>query len=210
MKFGLLFVICIISLICAVQANNTNQVINNIASTSNKNAVEQQRKMRQETDKKELNAFLNGKNLLKTVIKLLFGNVEETTATSRHVLSALVRVIDMLKNSFTQKARNSNTGFKAVVDDASVAALTMVKGVVKSVLNPDPLCAQRYMCEASSQIIREGREMAYLVAHAGAYASSYLLENQKGPQFNKSWEAARRGRSGDDCAKIYQCSHTEL
>ena len=35
------------------------------------------------------------------------------------------------------------------------------------------------------------------------YASSYLLENQKSSPFNNSYEAARRGRSGEDCAKLY-------
>jgi hypothetical protein len=50
------------------------------------------RKLRYEQDKKEVSGFLNTKNILKTVVKLLFGTTEESTATSRQVLNVLVKV----------------------------------------------------------------------------------------------------------------------
>lgn len=220
MKFSLLLLIGSLCVACVLASGSgattgatTGTKLNGIQAKSSAiiSSADQQRKMRQESDKKEIGAYLNGKNLLRAVIKLLFGNNEESAATSRQVLSVLVKVLDLLRNSFTQKARNSNSALRNAVDDASVAALTMMKGVVKSVLSPDVNCAQRFMCEASSQAAREGRELAYLVAQVGGYASSYLLENQKGPQYNKSYEASRRGRSGEDCAKLYaQCGHLDL
>lgn len=50
------------------------------------------RKLRYEQDKKEVSGFLNTKNILKTVVKLLFGTTEESSATSRQVLNVLVKV----------------------------------------------------------------------------------------------------------------------
>lgn len=52
----------------------------------------EERKFRYEQDKKEVSTFLNTKNILKTVVKLLFGTAEESTATSRQVLNVLVKV----------------------------------------------------------------------------------------------------------------------
>lgn len=51
-----------------------------------------ERKLRFEQDKKEVSGFLNTKNILRTVVKLLFGTTEESTATSRQVLTVLVKV----------------------------------------------------------------------------------------------------------------------
>ena len=205
MKFSLILLTGALCLACVFASGSVGSTVVKLNGAQPKSSAvtssEQQRKMRQESDKKEIGAYLNGKNLLRAVIKLLFGNNEESAATSRQVLSVLVKVLDLLRNSFTQKARNSNSALRTAVDDASVAALTMMKGksdkegktifsywlnfflistlndfflhpylitgVVKSVLSPDVNCAQRFMCEASSQAAREGREMAYLVAQVG-------------------------------------------
>lgn len=56
----------------------------------------EERKFRYEQDKKEVSTFLNTKNILKTVVKLLFGTAEESTATSRQVLNVLVKVSQYL------------------------------------------------------------------------------------------------------------------
>lgn len=111
----------------------------------------------------------------------------------------------MLKTSFGQRARSSTArGITDAFDDAAVAGVSMLKGYVKSVLAKDTPCSQKYICEASKDAVREGRELGYLVAQVGGYASSYLLENQKSSYtFNTSYEAARKGRSGEDCAKVY-------
>lgn len=43
-----------------------------------------------------------------------------------------------------------------------------------------------------------------------SYASSYLLDAQKASSFNNVYEASRKGRSGEDCAKLYTaCNETD-
>jgi len=55
-------------------------------SSNNKN-------YRSDQDTKEINAFLNSKNIFKTLLKLILGTNEEISATSRQVLNVLVKVI---------------------------------------------------------------------------------------------------------------------
>jgi len=188
-------------------------------SSGNEDAAQRQargydeRKYRYEQDKKEVGNFLNTKNLIRTVVKLLFGTSEESTATSRQVLNVLVKVLDMVRTSFGQRARSASTGrgIRDALDDATVATVTMVRGYVKSVLSKDGQCAQKHICEASKEAVRDGRELGFLVAQFGGYASSYLLEKDaKATPFNTSYDAARRGRSGEDCSKIFQaCNETD-
>ncbi|CAG2111337.1 unnamed protein product [Medioppia subpectinata] len=164
-----------------------------------------ERKFRFDQDKKDLTQFLNTKNIVKTVVKLLFGSTEESSATSRQVLNVLVKVLDMLKSSFGQRARSSSSrGIRDSIDDAAVAGISVVKGYVRSVLTNDEHCIQKHTCEASALASREGRELGYLIAQMGGYASSYLLESQKSVPFNANYEASRQGRSGADCTKLYQ------
>lgn len=43
-----------------------------------------------------------------------------------------------------------------------------------------------------------------------SYASSYLLDAQKASSFNNIYDASRKGRSGEDCAKLYTaCNETD-
>jgi len=157
-----------------------------------------------EGGKQELQQFLNTKNLIKTVVKLLFGNNEESTATSRQVLNVFVKVLDMLRTSFGQRARSAESrGARHLVDDVASAGVSMLRGYVKSIMAESESCTQKYICEASSAAVREGRELGYLVAQVGGYASSYLLDNQKSIPFKSNYDAARQGRSGADCKRLY-------
>src|SRR5699024_6351432 len=96
----------------------------------------------------EISQFLNTKNIVKTILKLVFGTSEESSATSRQVLNLLVKVLDMLKTSFTQRnarsAASSVRGLKDSLDDAAVASLSVLKGFVRSVLSTDQQCVQRH------------------------------------------------------------------
>jgi hypothetical protein len=173
--------------------------------SSQRQARFDERKFRFDQDKKELSQFLNTKNIVRTVVKLLFGSTEESSATSRQVLNVLVKVLDMLKSSFGQRARSSSSrGIRDSIDDAAVAGISMLKGYVRSVLSSDEHCTQKHICEAAARASREGREMGYLIAQMGGYASSYLLESQKSVPFNSNYEASRQGRNGADCTKLYK------
>jgi len=197
----LIAVICVLVTVVAVSCAQSDN-----STDSSRQARFDERKFRFDQDKKELSQFLNTKNIVRTIVKLLFGTTEESTATSRQVLNVLVKVLDMLRSSFGQRARTSaSRGIRESLDDAAVAGISMLKGYVKSVLSPgDSQCPQKHMCEAAARAAREGRELGYLIAQFGGYASSYLLENQKSVPFNSNYEATRQGRGGGDCAKLYQ------
>lgn len=148
-----------------------------------------ERKYRYEQDKKEVGNFLNTKNLIRTVVKLLFGSSEESSATSRQVLNVLVKVskyftlvvrsrnltvenlqvLDMVRTSFGQRARSAaqGRGIRDALDDATLAGVSMLKGYVKGVLSKDGQCAQKHICEASKEAVRDGRELGFLVAQFG-------------------------------------------
>lgn len=118
----------------------------------------------------EVSQFLNTKNIVKTIVKLVFGTSEESTATSRQVLNLLVKVLDMVKTSFAQRNSRSSSsvrGIRESVDDAAVAGISMLKGFVRSALSTDKQCTQRHICEAANQAARESRELGYLIAQFG-------------------------------------------
>ncbi|XP_064488514.1 uncharacterized protein LOC135400612 [Ornithodoros turicata] len=172
-----------------------------------------ERKFKYEPDpKKELTQFMNTKNVVKTLVKLVFGSDEESAATSRQILNLLVTVLDMLKTSFGQRARSSSMarGFRGALDDVAIAGASMLKGFVKSVMTKDDNCMQRYLCEASKEAAKDGHEIGYLVAQFGGYAASYALQAQKASAFNQTYNATRSGRSGEDCFSLYQtCNETD-
>jgi len=195
----------------AEKSSEKSEKSDNSTEQTSRQARFDDRKFRFDQDKKEVSQFLNTKNIVRTIVKLLFGTTEESTATSRQVLNVLVKVLDMLKSSFGQRARSSSSrGLRDSIDDGALAGITMLRGYVKSVLSPGEQCPQRHMCEASARAAREGRELGYLIAQFGGYASSYLLESQKSVPFNMNYEATRQGRSGGDCTKLYQiCNETD-
>ncbi|RWS29224.1 secreted protein-like protein [Leptotrombidium deliense] len=201
--FAVVFLFFVFVTICSALDSNST-------SPSRQGRFEE-RKFRYENDKKDISNFLTTKNIIKTMVKLLFGNNEESTATSRQVLSVLVKVLDMFRSSFGQRARSAGSrGIRDAIDDATVAGVSMLSGYVKSILSKDDDCSKRYLCESSKIATRDGRELGYLISQFGGYASSYMLEQQKSTPFNSSYDAIRKGRSGEDCAKLYQtCNETD-
>lgn len=147
----------------------------NAVNTNSSGSHRQAKTFRMDKEKalasNEISQFLNTKNIVKTIVKLVFGTSEESTATSRQVLNLLVKVLDMLKTSFTQRnarsASSSVRGLKDSVDDAAVAGISMIKGVVRSALSNEEQCIQRHICDAAAQATRESRELGYLISQFG-------------------------------------------
>ncbi|KAI1284848.1 hypothetical protein HDE_12282 [Halotydeus destructor] len=169
-------------------------------------------KLRFDEDKKDVSNFLNTKNIIRTLVKLFLGNSEESTATSRQVLSVLVKVLDMVRTSFTTRARSvgGNGVIKDTLEDATGAGTSMLKGYVQSLLSTDKQCALRHICEASKDAVRDGGEVGRIVAQAGAFASKMFLDKDPNGLHIGREEAARRGRAGEDCAKQYApCVETQ-
>lgn len=61
-------------------------------STSNADNFLDDRNIRLSQDKREILQYLNTKNVVKTMLKLLFGTNEESMVTSRQVLNVFVKV----------------------------------------------------------------------------------------------------------------------
>jgi len=78
--------VCLIAATFACATNTTT------FSAKARQARFEERKFRNEEDQKQISSFLNAKNILKTVIKLVFGSDEESRATSRQVLNVFVKV----------------------------------------------------------------------------------------------------------------------
>ncbi|XP_023214708.1 uncharacterized protein LOC111617661 [Centruroides sculpturatus] len=179
--------------------------------SSSREARFDERKFKQEIDKNEISQFMSSKNVIKTLVKLIFGSDEESAATSRKILHLLVNVLDMLKTTLGQRSRSSQArSVRDTLDEAALAGASMLKGYVKSILTRDARCAQKYICEASKDAVKEGDKIGYIVAQFGGYAVSYMLENQKLIPFQMNYNASRKGRSGEDCLSIFQsCNETE-
>ncbi|XP_013774101.2 uncharacterized protein LOC106459069, partial [Limulus polyphemus] len=162
-------------------------------------------------EKNDVTQFLSAKNIIHTIVKLLFGSTDESSATARQVLNILRSLLDMMQATFSQRARSTSArGLQGAVGDVGLAGATMLQGYIKSILTKDEQCMQRYLCEASKKAVNESKDLGYLVAEFGGYAVSYALETQKATPFQESYNASRRGRSGDDCFAIYQdCSEED-
>ncbi|XP_054714151.1 uncharacterized protein LOC129223818 [Uloborus diversus] len=156
-------------------------------------------------NKKQVSQFLTSKNVIRTLVKLIFGNDEESAATSKQILNLFVSVLDMLKSSLGQRARSATSrGSRAVLDDAAIASASLLKGYIRAFMTNNNSCVQKYLCEASKEAVSDGREVGYLIAQIGGYAASYALENQKNAAFQENYAASRKGRSGEDCKSLYQ------
>lgn len=162
-------------------------------------------KSRLEQEKRQVQEFATTRNIIKTIIKLFFGNQDEVNATSRNVLGVISKVLDLLKNTFGQKSRNGSARtIRDSAEDAASAGVSMLQGYVKSVLANDGHCAKRYLCQASREATRDGRDLGYVIASVGGYATSYLLDSTRQQNFNQFHEASLKGRSmKEDCAKLY-------
>lgn len=74
----------------------------------------------------------------------------------------------MLKTSFGGRARSAQgRGIRESFDDATLAGVSLLRGYVKSTLSKESQCAQKYLCEASKEAVRDGRELGYLMAQVG-------------------------------------------
>ncbi|OTF78862.1 hypothetical protein BLA29_010457 [Euroglyphus maynei] len=141
----------------------------NFFSNSTSDNFLDDRNIRLSQDKREILQYLNTKNVVKTMLKLLFGTNEESMVTSRQVLNVFVKMLEVLKSSFGQRARSTSTTsrLRDTMDNAAQAGISMVQGYVKSVLATDKQCMKRSICEGASNAARESRELGNLIAQLG-------------------------------------------
>lgn len=113
-----------------------------------------------------------------------------------------------MKNTFGQKSRSGTARtIRDSAEEAANAGITILQGYVKSITSDNKHCVLRNLCQASKEATRESRDLGYIIASVGGYASSYLLDGQTGrdgPNFKTMYDAALRGRNvQEDCAKQY-------
>lgn len=126
-------------------------------------------------------------------------------------------MLDLVKSSFGHRSRSAG-GRGSVRDwaeEAATGAVTMLQGYVKSVLSNDDQCVQKHLCQASKEAAQNNRELGYLIASVGGYATSYLLDSNKSSNlgFKTLHDAAAKGRSVnsiEECAKIFKCTENEV
>lgn len=88
---GLIALLVVFSVVSAAVENKSPLPSNNSPQEQDK-STDVRKLARFEQDKKEVTSFLNAKNIVRTLVKLVFGTSEESTATSRQVLNVLVKV----------------------------------------------------------------------------------------------------------------------
>lgn len=70
----------------------SGQMVVNSTYTRDHPSRVDERMFRISQDKKDIIQYLNTRNVIKTMLKLLFGTTEESVATSRQVLNVFVKV----------------------------------------------------------------------------------------------------------------------
>ncbi|UYV70454.1 hypothetical protein LAZ67_7003050 [Cordylochernes scorpioides] len=152
----------------------------------------------------EVGKLFSSKNLIRAIVKLFFGSSEESAATSRQLLTALVGLLDTLRAKLGPRARSAGPSSRPGVGGLALAGAAMARGYLRGLLTSDEACARRNLCLASQEAVGESRDVGFIVAQFGGYAASYALESQKSLPFDESFQAAKKGRNGENCYVLYQ------
>merc|ERR1712127_1124486 len=108
------------------------------------------------------------------------------------LVQLLSSLLEALKVSFSQRSSNARSlGSKDAFSDSAVAAVTIVKGYVNTHNTEDEFCKQRIICEANRECSRDAPD------------SGYFLEKTTYTPLDSYAQAGRKGRTGEDCAKIF-------
>lgn len=165
-------VIAVYGILCTYTANGQHLRYNILNNTFTRQAPPENRiddqAIQLSQDRQEVVQYLNTKNIIKTMFKLLFGTNEENIATSRQVLNVFIKMLELLKSSFGERARStSKSRFRDSMDSAAQAGISMMQGYLKSILSTDQYCIRKNICEGALKAARESRELGGLIAQLG-------------------------------------------
>jgi len=133
------------------------------------------------------------------------GDVSAMAKTATTLIQIISNLMDALKMSFSQRSSNARSlGSKDPLSDAAVAATTIFKGYINTHKTQDEVCMQRIMCEANRECSQDSPDSGYLFCQLGTYAAGYMLEKSSFTPLDAFTTAGRNGRTGEDCAQIYQ------
>lgn len=89
----LLTIVCCLGLFTEASNESLNRQSRSIGSSSSSNMIDHGNgKSKIEMERKQVQEFLTTKNILKSIMKLIFGSQDEISATSRNVISILGKV----------------------------------------------------------------------------------------------------------------------
>jgi len=132
------------------------------------------------------------------------GDVAVLAKQAANLVQLLSSLLEALKVSFSQRSSNARSlGSKDAFSDSAVAAVTIVKGYVNTHNTEDEFCKQRIICEANRECSRDAPDSGYLFCQLGTYAAGYFLEKTTYTPLDSYAQAGRKGRTGEDCAKIF-------
>ncbi|XP_015118600.1 uncharacterized protein LOC107042198 [Diachasma alloeum] len=129
-------------------------------------------------------------------------------------INIVMNLLDALKTSFSHRSLNARSlGRRDSVSEAAVASISMLKAYMrtmkaysnsgKSEDEEQRGCPERIMCEASADCAADSPKQSPVFCQLGSYLASWYLQGQDGAHFEALYDAARRGRTGENCRTIF-------
>ncbi|XP_071440954.1 uncharacterized protein [Hetaerina americana] len=147
-------------------------------------------------------------SILTAVFSALLGNknpdqVATMAKQAGEFVNIVVNLLDALKTSFSHRSMSVRAlGMRDTVSEAAVAGLSMLKGCMRALNSSNQICAEKYLCEASSDCTADLQGSGVL-CKLGMVGASYLLQKTNDKSFQSFYEAGRIGRSGEPCHVVY-------
>uniref|UniRef100_A0A0C9RSI1 CTTNBP2_0 protein n=1 Tax=Fopius arisanus TaxID=64838 RepID=A0A0C9RSI1_9HYME len=140
--------------------------------------------------------------------------VDNAQSSPMQFINLVMNLLEALKTSFSHRSFNARSlGKRDSVSEAGVASIIMLKGYMRSMKaysnggkNEDDEqrgCAERIICEASAECAADSPKTSLLFCQLGSYAASWYLQGQGGVHLEALYDAARRGRSGENCRTLF-------
>ncbi|XP_063993999.1 uncharacterized protein LOC135171401 isoform X3 [Diachasmimorpha longicaudata] len=129
-------------------------------------------------------------------------------------INIVMNLLDALKTSFSHRSLNARSlGRRDSVSEAAVASISMLKAYMrtmkaysssgKSEDEQQRGCPERIICEASADCAADSPKHSPVFCQLGSYLASWYLQGQGGAHFEALYDAARRGRTGENCRTIF-------
>jgi len=163
------------------------------------------------TETNEITTVDNGfswQNIIGIVAQMILGTTGLDKADSglnaHQLIQIFTSLMDALKVSFAQRSSNARSmGSKDVFSDAAIAAVTIMKGYVRTHRSTNGACIQRDICAANRECSDDAPESGFLFCQLGTYAAGTLLSQSTSAPLDVFTQAGRYGRTGESCAEIY-------
>jgi len=133
------------------------------------------------------------------------GSVQVMAKQATELFSVVMNLVEALKTSFSERSLHARSlGQSDYTADVGITTITMLEGVTRQAILGDDICGLKSMC-MSSRECKDKTKDGGLFCKLGSYAAAYIMPTNL--DMEVIGEAARRGRTGEDCALLYsQCN----